>query len=162
MEVFQQSQSPVPGDFPGGLLDQTNQGAMAGLIRHLHELMLLQANLDESVLVPALCRRACLEVPSFFASVAKAFSFFGWSFKCLWAFKCFHGTQKHLSKQMLEAGEECCPLKVTGRELAPPSQLNSLTSALQLRGPACWLAFCTPCMPSLHTGFWERGCVVRT
>lgn len=113
MGVFQKSQLPLPGDFPGGLLDQANQGAMAGLIRHLHELMLLQANLDESILVPALYRTSCLEVPSLFASVAKAFSFLGWSFRCLW-------TQQPLNKQMLEAREECCSLKVAVRESAPP------------------------------------------
>lgn len=77
MGIFQQSQSPVPGDSPGGLIDQATQGAMTGLIRPLHELKLLQAKLDESGLVPAVCRTSRLKVPSHFASVAKAFSFFG-------------------------------------------------------------------------------------
>lgn len=71
-------QSPVPGDFPGGLLDHASQGALAGLMRHFHELMLLSANLGESVLVPALCRASCFQVSNLFTSVAKALSFLGW------------------------------------------------------------------------------------
>lgn len=87
MGVFKQSLTSARR-LPWWVLDQADQGAMDGLIRHLHELVLPQVTLDESTLILALCRTSCCRVPSLFACVAKAFSFLGVLIqgmnKCLW------------------------------------------------------------------------------
>lgn len=138
-------QSPVPGDFPGGLLDQASQGAMAGLMRHLHED--LMRVFWSQLCAEHLVLRSQSSLPQLLKHSAS------WSgCQVLWT-GCFMGNSSRRAK--VRSRGRMLLIKSGNKSVSTIAPPHPLPSDLQL-------AFCTPCVPSLLTGCWQRRCLIRT